>query len=111
LLTQVECWREAPRLSFIGEAPGYWEALRTLLERGRAQGTRAHDARIAALCLQHGVTQLWSADRDFGRLPSLTVVNPLARTRSRISGTAPRVRYTSATDSDPTADTRWPSPF
>jgi toxin-antitoxin system PIN domain toxin len=78
-IQQVECWREGPRMSFIGEAAGYWDELRGLLERGRVRGARVHDARIAALCLQHGVTELWSADRDFGRFPSLKVVNPLAR--------------------------------
>jgi predicted nucleic acid-binding protein len=36
-----------------------------------------HDARVAALCRQHGVRELWSADRDFGRFPDLPVVNPL----------------------------------
>jgi predicted nucleic acid-binding protein len=36
-----------------------------------------HDARVAALCLVHGVDALWSADRDFGRFPGLNVVNPL----------------------------------
>jgi len=36
-----------------------------------------HDARNAALCLQHGVTELWSADRDFSRFPSLRTRNPL----------------------------------
>jgi hypothetical protein len=33
--------------------------------------------RIAVLRHQHGVKMLWSADRDFGRFPGLTVVNPL----------------------------------
>jgi predicted nucleic acid-binding protein len=36
-----------------------------------------HDARIAALCLQHGVRELWTADRDFGRFAPLRAVNPL----------------------------------
>jgi predicted nucleic acid-binding protein len=36
-----------------------------------------HDARIAALCQQHGVRELWSADRDFSRFQGLAVVNPL----------------------------------
>jgi predicted nucleic acid-binding protein len=37
-----------------------------------------HDARIAALCAAHGVRELWSADRDFGRFSSSrTVRNPL----------------------------------
>jgi predicted nucleic acid-binding protein len=28
-----------------------------------------HDARIAALCLHHGIDELLTADRDFGRSP------------------------------------------
>ena len=78
-LAQVECWREAPSVSFIGEAAGYWEQLRAQLERGRITGPKVHDARIAAICLQNGVRELWSADRDFTRFPRLKVINPLAR--------------------------------
>ena len=37
-----------------------------------------YDARVAALCLHHGVRELWSADRDFSRFPGLRVSNPLA---------------------------------
>jgi predicted nucleic acid-binding protein len=36
-----------------------------------------HDARIAAICLQHGVSELWTADRDFSRFPKVKVRNPL----------------------------------
>jgi hypothetical protein len=36
-----------------------------------------HDARIAALCLQHGVSELLTADRDFSRFPALRTRNPL----------------------------------
>ena len=36
-----------------------------------------HDARIAVLCKQHGVAQLWSADRDFSRFAGIKVNNPL----------------------------------
>jgi hypothetical protein len=36
-----------------------------------------HDARIAALCLTHGVQALWTADRDLTRFPRLRTVNPL----------------------------------
>ena len=42
-----------------------------------AGGMGVHDARIAALCRQHGVAELWTADRDFSRLPGLKVRNPL----------------------------------
>jgi predicted nucleic acid-binding protein len=36
-----------------------------------------HDARIVAICLHHGVSELWTADRDFSRFPSLKTRNPL----------------------------------
>lgn len=76
-LDQVSAWLESPSLVLLSEPAGYWEAVRTLLEAGRVTGPAVHDARIAALCLRHGVTELWSADRDFSRFPALTVRNPL----------------------------------
>jgi toxin-antitoxin system PIN domain toxin len=74
---QVEAWLESPSLVLLGEAEGYWPGLRRLLEAGHISGPRVHDARIAALCLGHGVRELWSADRDFSRFPDLPVRNPL----------------------------------
>lgn len=73
----VEAWRSSPRLQFLGEEPGYWEQLRERLREGRAVGPLTHDARVAALCLLHGVRELWTADRDFSRFPSLPCRNPL----------------------------------
>jgi predicted nucleic acid-binding protein len=37
-----------------------------------------HDARIAAICLAHGVEALLSRDRDFSLFPALTVRSPFA---------------------------------
>ena len=74
---QVDAWLEAPGLVLLAESESHWSALRALLESGRIVGPQVHDARIAALCKQHGVRELWSADRDFGRFPGLAVVNPL----------------------------------
>ena len=74
---QVEAWMESPTLVLLSESDGYWRELRALLEAGRVSGPQVHDARVAALCRQHGVSELWTADRDFGRFPGLTVRNPL----------------------------------
>jgi predicted nucleic acid-binding protein len=76
-LRQVEAWLESPSLVLLAEGEGYWLDLRALVEGGRIEGPRVHDARIAALCLGHGVRELWSADRDFSRFPDLPVRNPL----------------------------------
>jgi uncharacterized protein len=74
---QIEGWLAAPTLVLLGEASGYWPALCDLLKQSRVTGRRVHDARIAALCLHHGVSELWTTDRDFARFRRLKVVNPL----------------------------------
>ncbi len=78
-LDQVDAWLEAPSLVLLAEADQYWTELRSLVTAGRITGARVHDARVAALCQQHGVRQFWSADRDFSRFPNLPVLNPLTR--------------------------------
>ncbi len=76
-LEQVAAWLEAPNLVVLSEHGGYWDQLREIAVRARLSGAMIHDARVAALCLFHGVETLWSADRDFSRFPGLRVVNPL----------------------------------
>lgn len=76
-LEQVEAWLESPSLVLLAESDGYWPELRLALQEGRITGPQVHDGRVAALCRLHGVRELWTADRDFGRFPALTVRNPL----------------------------------
>lgn len=76
-IDQVDAWFESPTLVVLGESPTHWNELSRLLTKGSVRGPRVHDARIAAICLAHGVTVLWSADRDFGRFTDLVTHNPL----------------------------------
>ncbi len=76
-LDQVDAWLESPSLTLLGEAPSYWATFRDLAMAGRIAGPMVHDGRVAALCRDHGVAELWTADRDFGRFPGLMVRNPL----------------------------------
>ena len=62
---------------FLAEGEGYLGVLERIARPALLQGAVVHDARIAALCLYHGVRVLWSADRDFSRFPDLAVANPL----------------------------------
>ncbi|MFW6051318.1 MAG: type II toxin-antitoxin system VapC family toxin [Myxococcota bacterium] len=73
----AEGWLETPSLRLLAETEGYWSTLRELVGSAGVVGPRVHDARIAALCVHHGVDTLWSADRDFSRFPRLNVRNPL----------------------------------
>jgi len=81
-LDQVDAWRESPSLQVLAESEGYWERLHALVLSSRVAGAQVHDARVAALCLHHGVTELWTADRDFGRFPELRTRNPVIDKRS-----------------------------
>lgn len=76
-LDQIEAWLESPSLVLLCETEGYWQRLQPVLRSARASGPQIHDARVAALCLEHGITELWTADRDFSRFAGLTVRNPL----------------------------------
>ncbi len=76
-LSAVQALVDAPSIHVIGEGASHLEWLTDLLKSGAAVGPRVHDARIAAICLAHGVDALWSVDRDFSWFPSLKVVNPL----------------------------------
>ena len=76
-IAQVEAWLESPSLILLAETDDHWPRLRTLIRAGQIFGPKVHDARVAGICLQHGVSELWTIDRDFSRFPGLKVRNPL----------------------------------
>ncbi len=76
-LGMLRAWVQSPELNLIGEGPDHFELLARLLRQGDVRGPMVHDARIAAICMAHGVRELWSADRDFSRFPALKTRNPL----------------------------------
>jgi len=78
-LEQVDAWLESPSLLLLTESATHWATLRANLAAGQITGPKVHDARVAALCVAQGVTELWSADRDFSRFPELKTTNPLVR--------------------------------
>ncbi|MBI3450197.1 MAG: PIN domain-containing protein [Acidobacteria bacterium] len=75
-LDELDALMESPALTLLGEGPTHAAHLRLAVGSGRAVGNLAHDAHIAALCVEHGVRELWTADRDFARFPGLNVRNP-----------------------------------
>jgi uncharacterized protein len=76
---QIQAWLASPSLVLLSETDGFSAVLEPLV-RSRVRGPVVHDARIAALCLAHGVDLLWSRDRDFSLFPELVVEDPFATT-------------------------------
>lgn len=68
-----------PQVHVLSESSDHAEIMAELMVNPAVVGPKVHDARIAAICLGHGVSALWTVDRDFSWFPALTVTNPLAQ--------------------------------
>jgi hypothetical protein len=68
---------ESPTLTVIGESDDYWPILCSQLTGGQINGAKVHEARVAAICIGNGVSEILTADRDFDRFPRLAKRNPL----------------------------------
>lgn len=78
---QVEAWLGSPSLRLLAETPEFAAVLARFVKRPRVRGGIVHDARVAALCVAHGVEALLTRDRDFSLFEELRTRNPLAAGR------------------------------
>lgn len=67
---------ESPSVMLLGEGPAHTAHMLRSITSGEAAGNLAHDAHIVALALEHGVSELWTTDRDFLRFEGLRTRNP-----------------------------------
>ena len=70
---------ESPSVVLLGEGPTHAAHLRRSVLDGRTAGNLVYDAHIAALCIEHGVRELLTADRDMTRFAALRIKNPFSR--------------------------------
>ena len=73
----LRTWLSHPRCQAIGETPRHGALLEGLCARAALSGGSVNRARIAAICLAHGVEELWTCDLEFSRFPDLRTRNPL----------------------------------
>jgi toxin-antitoxin system PIN domain toxin len=75
-LDTVHEWVTHPQVSMLHPGDGHWAILRELIESAGAAGNLTTDAHLAALAIEYDAT-LYSTDDDFGRFPTLRLVNPV----------------------------------
>ena len=68
----------SPSVVLLGEGRAHFRQLRKAVSDARVFGNLVHDAHIATLCLEHGVTELLTRDRDFSRFGSLATRDPFS---------------------------------
>lgn len=73
---QLAALFEAPGVRVLSEPEGFASVLAGFARRARVRGPVIHDARIAAICVAHGIDKLLTRDRDFSLFPELTVEDP-----------------------------------
>jgi hypothetical protein len=78
VLAHVASLLASPSLVLLAETSRHAEVMMAVVRGSGATGNLLHDAHIAALCLEHGVSELLSGDRDFLRFAGLRVTNPFA---------------------------------
>ena len=76
-LQELENFLTLPNVYCIGELTGYFSLYKEISIKAKISGGEFHDARIAAICIQHEIKIFYSADRDFNRFPKLKIKNPL----------------------------------
>ena len=74
---QIGAWTASPAVQLLAEIADFLAVLERFVRRPRVRGPIVHDARVAAICVAHGVDELLTADRDFGLFPELRTRNPL----------------------------------
>jgi toxin-antitoxin system PIN domain toxin len=74
--SQLEAWMSSPSLQMLGETEDFTHVLSRFVRHPRVRGPIVHDARVAALCVAHGVDELLTRDRDFSLFGELKTRNP-----------------------------------
>ena len=75
--SQLASWAASPSIRLIGETEDFLEILGRFARRPRVVGGVIHDARIAAVCVAHGVDELLTRYRDFSLFPELRTRDPI----------------------------------
>lgn len=76
--TNVGALLALPHCRVIGEEESFWSAYCEITAEVPTRGNLVPDAHLAAVLRMHGVTTLYTHDRDFRKFDFLTVHDPLA---------------------------------
>ncbi len=78
-----------PHVRVDAELEGFWSAYRRAAADVKPRGNLVPDAHLVALMHQHGVSTIWSHDRDFRKFSGITVKDPFAERYSAGFGPEP----------------------
>ncbi|MBO0884009.1 MAG: PIN domain-containing protein, partial [Mycobacterium sp.] len=65
-----------PHVRHVGETDGFWPVYRRVADAIKPKGNLVPDAHLVALMRQHGISTIWTHDRDFRKFDGITVRDP-----------------------------------
>lgn len=75
-MTNIESLLRQPHVRTLSESDGFWEVYREVTEGVVVRGNLVPDAHLVALLIQHGVTTIWTGDRDFRKFSDIQARDP-----------------------------------
>ncbi|WP_343601899.1 type II toxin-antitoxin system VapC family toxin [Mycobacterium sp.] len=67
-----------PHVRQVGEQDGFWPVYRRVADAVNPRGNLVSDAHLVALMRQHGISTIWTRDRDFRKFDWITVRDPFS---------------------------------
>ena len=75
-ISDMKAILDSPSLLLLSETSRHLEIMQEIIKTSGVTGNLIHDAHIAALCVEHGVTELFTGDRDFARFRGFKISDP-----------------------------------
>lgn len=77
-MSNVETLLAPSHIRTASEGDGFWVTLRSVAADVKPRGNLVPDAHLVALMREHGVTTIWSHDRDFRKFRGIKVKDPFS---------------------------------
>lgn len=83
-MSNIEAVIAPSHIRVAGEGDDFWPSFRTVTADVNPRGNLVPDAHLVALMLEHGVSTIWSHDRDFRKFRGITVKDPFSEEHSTL---------------------------
>jgi toxin-antitoxin system PIN domain toxin len=81
-MSNIETLIAPSHVRVAGEGNDFWASFRTVAADVKPRGNLVADAHLVGLMREHGVSTIWSHDRDFRKFRGITVKDPFSEEHS-----------------------------
>ena len=81
-MSNLEALIAPAHVRVAGEGSDFWPSFREISSDVKPRGNLVPDAHLVALMREHGVSTIWSHDRDFRKFRGITVKDPFSEEHS-----------------------------